>query len=93
MAGVNYELVIYDELPDGRVDLAKQLERIKASPKAWGKPVRIALYEKPAGASSARKSLEARWGGPESEWSFYARRDPELEGAQRGLFAVFTPAG
>ena len=104
---IDYELVIYDELPpasprgapigQGRSILNSQLERIREAPEAWGKPVRIGLYSVGATASGARNTLCQRFGktADVSGWAFYVRPVPASTeaGAEvlRGLFAVYTP--
>jgi hypothetical protein len=98
---VDYQLVIYDELPaenrrsGGRSILNEQLEVIRGSEEAWGRPVRIALYSQGGTASSAKATLERRFRG-DPEWSFYTRPVPvdTTPGAAvyKGLFAMFRPA-
>lgn len=100
---VDYELVIYDELPapsprgGGRSILNEQLATIKESDHAWGKPVRIGLYTQGTAATAAKNVLQQRYGRTPavSGWKFYTRpvptsQTPDAE-VQRGLFAVFTP--
>ena len=100
---VDYELVIYDELPQpsprggGRSILNEQLGTIKESKEAWGKPVRIGLYTQGTAATAAKNVLQQRYGRAPAVtgWKFYTRPVPtsQLPDAevQRGLFAVYTP--
>jgi len=103
-ATVNYELVVYDELPPplprtgGKSILNGQLSTIEKNEQAWGKPVRIGLYSQGTAATAAKNVLQQRFGrNPAvSGWKFYTRpvpvdTSPEAE-YNRGLFAVFTPA-
>ena len=102
-AKVDYELVLYDELPPastrggGRSILNEQLERIQAAPEAWGKPVRIGLYTVGTAATAARQTLLRRFGASPavSGWAFYTRPVPVSTApdaaVHRGLFAVYTP--
>jgi hypothetical protein len=100
---VDYELVVYDELPPrsggagGRSVLKEQLEKIIATPEWIGKPVQIGLYTKGTAATAAKNVLQQRHGrGPAVDgWKFETRRvpdreDPEAE-MKMGLFAVYTP--
>jgi hypothetical protein len=103
-ANVDYELVIYDELPPpatrgggGRSILNDQLETIKDNKQAWGKPVRIGLYTQGTAATAAKNVLQQRHGRTAAVqgWKFYTRpvpvdTSPEAE-VYRGLFALYTP--
>ena len=102
-AKVDYELVIYDELPrrafrgGGRSILNEQLERIIAAPEAWGKPVRIGLYTAGSAATAAKRVLQDRFGRTPavSGWAFHTRPVPVTTtpdaAVRRGLFAIYTP--
>jgi len=103
MTNVDYELVIYDELPPpasrggGKSILNGQLETIKENPQAHGKPVRIGLYSQGSAATAAKNVLQQRFGRSAAVdgWKFYTRPVMQSEAATaetlRGLFAVFTP--
>jgi hypothetical protein len=100
---VDYELVIYDELPapstrgGGKSILNDQLETIKDNKEAWGKPVRIGLYTQGTAATAAKNVLQQRFGRTAAVdgWKFYTRPIPTSQlpdaDVHRGLFAVYTP--
>jgi hypothetical protein len=100
---VDYELVIYDELPPpatrggGRSILNEQLETIQENGEAHGRPVRIGLYTQGTAATAAKNVLQQRYGrNPAVKgWKFYTRPVPKDTSPDsdtyRGLFAVYTP--
>lgn len=100
---VDYELVVYDELPapsprgGGRSILNEQLQTIRDTGEAHGKPVRIGLYSVGTAATAAKNVLQQRYGrnAAVSGWKFYTRPVSVSESGdaetQRGLFAIFTP--
>lgn len=104
---VDYELVVYDELParaghaggqGGRSVLNEQLDKIKGDEKFHGKPIRIGLYQKGTAATAAKNVLQQRNGRTPAVrgWKFETRRVPKDRenpeaGTDMGLFAIFTP--
>jgi hypothetical protein len=102
-AQVDYELVIYDELPapsprgGGKSILNEQLGVIKENKEVWGKAVRIGLYTQGTAATAAKNVLQQRFGRSPavSGWKFHTRPVPSSQlpdaDVHRGLFAVYTP--
>jgi hypothetical protein len=101
---VNYDLVVYDELPPpatrsggGRSILNEQLETIVENEKVHGRPVRIGLYSQGTAATAAKNVLQQRKGrnAAVAGWKFYTRPVPVNQSPDadvlRGLFAVYTP--
>src|SRR5215472_11023970 len=102
---VDYEIVIYDELPPqtghsggGKSILNAQLETIRENPQAHNKPVRIGLYSQGTAATAAKNVLQHRFGktAAVTGWKFYTRpvpidTSPESSRTLKGLFAFYSP--